>query len=367
MKILFLTHYARLYGANKSLLSICDRMKDNYEVHVLLPLSGELSEELKNRNIKYHIRPYISSFDKRTNSLRFIRRIRYLPRLLKLVIYLKPDVIYTNTSVIDYGAFLSLIYRIPHIWHIREYGDKDYGVTYDAGKRISRFLLKKTDALITISKSLQEYLPQELDSFLVYNGVPIMEQTQITPRVLPKKTTSSIVGLLHPSKGHKLAIKAFANLMRQNYQAQLIIAGKGNEEYTSSLFDIAKAEGIEDAVLFLGYQKKIEEVYNRTDVLLMCSDFEAFGRVTVEAMSYGIPVIGKASGGTPEIISHRENGLLFNTEEELSSQMLELITNSELYRKLSKNALTSVATKFSEKKYTENIAQLIDRIAENSI
>ena len=85
------------------------------------------------------------------------------------------------------------------------------------------------------------------------------------------------------------------------------------------------------------------------NVVLMCSDSEAFGRVTVEALKSGRPVVGTRSGGTTESISDGVNGLLFppGNAQELASALRRLATEPGLLARLSDNAAASVHGRFT--------------------
>ena len=68
---------------------------------------------------------------------------------------------------------------------------------------------------------------------------------------------------------------------------------------------------------FFGYVENTLPLIRGADVLLMCSRYDAFGRVTVEAMKLGKPVIGAKSGGTTELISEGFNGLLYTSGDHM--------------------------------------------------
>ena len=91
------------------------------------------------------------------------------------------------------------------------------------------------------------------------------------------------------------------------------------------------------------------------DILLMFSYAEGFGRVTVEAMSFGVPVIGFNNAGTTEIIKDKRNGYLFNTKEEFIQCFEELISNNSIYNYIRKNAFYDSRKEFNKTLYTERI------------
>jgi len=82
---------------------------------------------------------------------------------------------------------------------------------------------------------------------------------------------------------------------------------------------------------------------------------EAMGRVLIEAMAAGKPVIGSRVGGIPGVITDGYDGFLFESEniDALADKMIILLSNEELRKRMGKNALSSVKNKFSSEKYAE--------------
>ena len=73
--------------------------------------------------------------------------------------------------------------------------------------------------------------------------------------------------------------------------------------------------GLENRVSFLGEVEDLGAIRAESDVELMCSWMEPFGRTTAEAMLAGLPVVGANAGGTAEIIADGTTGLLFSPRD----------------------------------------------------
>ena len=84
------------------------------------------------------------------------------------------------------------------------------------------------------------------------------------------------------------------------------------------------------------------------DVEIVCSKREAFGRVTVEAMLAGLPVVGSNTGGTPELIVDGETGIIFKCDDykDLADKILLIYKNPELAYMISTNAKKVAKDKF---------------------
>jgi glycosyltransferase involved in cell wall biosynthesis len=100
------------------------------------------------------------------------------------------------------------------------------------------------------------------------------------------------------------------------------------------------------------------------DITLVCSTCEAFGRVAVESMSVGTPVVGSNSGGLPEIIEDEVNGLLYKpgNPQMLANQVTRLVNDPELYELISQNCISSVYKRFTTDRYVADIESIIREV-----
>ena len=110
------------------------------------------------------------------------------------------------------------------------------------------------------------------------------------------------VGSLKGEKNHPLLLRAFAKLSRPN--AHLLILGQGHNE--AILRSLATELGIEERVVFAGFHADPYPFYATADLFVLSSDYEGFGNVIVEALSFGLPVVSTdCPSGPAEIL---ENG-----------------------------------------------------------
>ena len=100
-------------------------------------------------------------------------------------------------------------------------------------------------------------------------------------------------------------------------------------------------------------------------VLLMCSKSEGFGRVTVEAMSRGIPVIGYRGGGTVELVKEGVNGFLFTNKADFVRVVNSLLESQNRYNEISHNAYVDAHMNYQENKYTSQVYNFVNEIIRN--
>lgn len=219
-------------------------------------------------------------------------------------------IIHTNTGIIHEGFFAARKFGIPHVWHLREYQDLDFGWSIFPSKK--EFIRRLSNSyVIAISHGIFDHFKlSPCKDRVIYNGIlPKQDITYIPVKQKYFLCASRIVA----SKGHEDVIKAFAIFGKQHPDFRLIILGDGHEQFISKLHKLAYKSGILAQVDFKGYQTVQETVrfMREAKALIVASKFEGFGRMTAEAAFAGCVVIGRATGGTKEIID-TTGGMLFH-------------------------------------------------------
>lgn len=122
-----------------------------------------------------------------------------------------------------------------------------------------------------------------------------------------------IVGRLQRWKGMHTLIAAMPVVRARHPDAHLVIVGGAHDTepaYGDELRALTRANGVEGAVTFAGFQADVPHWMQAMDIVVHASDREPFGIVVVEAMALAKPVIAGAAGGPAEIITDGQDGLL---------------------------------------------------------
>lgn len=373
--ILFVSHSAGRYGAEKSLLDLVLGLdRDRYDVIILVPRKGPLTDILSAHGIRYITVFYTRWIDSRLIFAKLpIRTIITVIALIRLLLIIKSysiRVIYTNTVVIPIGALLSRFLGIPHIWHIREFVQEDRGARFIYGTTRSMRLISQTsERVICNSKAIRSKMGQYIPAkklAVVYNGLLGSNQTtlELSVKKVPDpqdKLVLCMAGAIAAHKGHRDAIIALSILRKRAANAHLVILGMGHWLHIRALKRLASKLGVSEQIDWLGYLQNALDVFRSSHVLLVCSRFEPFGRVAVEAMSVGTPVIGTDAGGLTEIIDHGYTGLLYpaGNHQLLADQIVRLLEESNLYESISRNAILSVHKRYTRDRYINEIELII--------
>lgn len=369
MKILFIGHEKDVNGASKSLLNIISQFEEKNKIYVLTSFGeGEFVNELKQHKVKILVEKfYLWKNGKEKKSYWRKSKIKWFlyqkiincitaRRVARYALKEKIDIIHSNTGVINIGGLIHKYSGIPHVWHLREFGDLDFNLfPLMSEKKYIKFMNENADRFIAISKAIMRhynYLDTEKIR-LVYNGVD-ESNIIVNKQYHEKETVFLLAGRISSEKGQKEAVLAADILLeREIRNFKIIFAGKQVEE-------LQIPNRLKSNVKYIGMVNNMPLLRREIDVELVCSKAEAFGRVTAEAMLGAIPVIGSNSGGTLELIQDAVTGYLYEqgNPEDLANKMQLFIENPEYKKLYGKNAQKYAMDHFTIERCAKEIQQL---------
>ena len=164
-----------------------------------------------------------------------------------------------------------------------------------------------------------------------------------------------MVGNIKEWKGQLVVAQAFALIQAKASNAHLLFVGgcstlAEDQAYMEDLQRFIENAGLSARVAFLGFREDAPSVMNAIDVIVHASTLpEPYGRVLLEAMALGKPVIATDHGGPREIIENGTSGFLVapSNPKELARCLLDLINSSDLRSTIGRQALTRINTRFS--------------------
>jgi glycosyltransferase involved in cell wall biosynthesis len=377
VKIVYVSHGGSLgAGGEISFLEFVKCLtRLGHTVHAILPSEEELASELQKMDVPYSAIPlrwWVStggSFKGRTKRL-LKNGASAVPLLVSQFRKLRPDLVISNTIASPAGAFAANWCRIPHIWFIQEYGEEDQGLYFDLGRHLSLSLINRLSKFVIVSSvALQQhfakYFGQEKVRIVRYSidlhrnadGPSASQHTDGVFQVI-------LVGRMIHYKRQDQAIRAIALLVQKGFPVRLQLVGSSDPEYVRRLHSIVKELNLREHVYFAPFTKDPYSFILSSHVALMCSNKEAFGRVTVEAMKLGKPVIGANSGGTAYLIQDGFNGLLYasGSIEDLASKITILINDRGLLKELGENAQRWATSNFNVQNQVSDIHAVLKEV-----
>jgi len=377
MRVCFISHSSGKYGAEKALIELIDGLTErDVKCYVLVPKQGPLIEELRKRSIPYYVVPFRWWAGKEVPAWR--RIARNVLNLLILIVVVwqlikwRCHLVYTNTMTVYIGAVAASVTRRPHVWHVHELGYENHGFTFDFGVKFSMWLMSRLSKFVitnskAVEKKYSQYVPKEKLK-MVYHSVDVPDRVGRNSIDLSASQEDImkciIVGRLQEGKGQEDAIRATQVLAQEGIKCQLFIVGGGDPAYRQHLMDVASECGVEDHVHFTGHVDNPFPLMEAADIVLMCSIHEAFGRVTVEAMKLGKPVIGAMSGGTIELIRDGFNGLLYPPKDykALAEKIRYLYEHPAKAQRMGENGRQWASEQFTQDRYSEEVHAILTQL-----
>ena len=375
MRILFVTYCRAMLGANRSLVQLMIDLRERYDVepYVLMPAveDGSLHEELERLKIPYFIHPmkaWVVSENVKFQRLRGIKTYivnrNYLKEITNRIGDKRFDLIYSNNSTIQIGADLAKRMKLPHIWHVREYGKADYHIIFSYAPKAVKAKFDAAAAVIAVSKGIESYIKKSISpsakTICIYNGIysrkPLRKDWNED-----QKLNFCYVGALQDGKNQLELLKAVDALLREKItDFHVTLVGEGGD-YERELKEYCNRNTLDSYVTFAGYCCNAMELLDGMDVGVICSQNEAFGRVTVEYMLSSMPVIGANGSGTGEIIQHDKNGYLYQGGEvdQLAGYMKKMIMDRDVVKEKGQNAYIYAQENFTSERTAEQVYQVI--------
>lgn len=235
---------------------------------------------------------------------------------------------------------------------------------------LNPLMARTTSHLVAISGATRdalveyEYLPaNRID--VIYNGIKGLQadpEKQRTLRAeLSVKDSDTIIGTvarLDAVKNQALMLKATRQLVDAGYPIKLLLVGDGPER--EALEAQCESLGLQERVIFTGFQTAPGDYLSLMDIFLLPSFTEGTSMTLLEAMSLGIPAVATRVGGTPEIVVHGETGLLVNSDDlPAFKQVIEQLLNDKpLFDQMSKAAKQRFETTFTAQAMAEQYEHL---------
>lgn len=381
IKVLFISHDAAMYGAQKCLLDLLEGLDRNLiEPYLLCHDTGPLTERCAALGIPIFIKPlhhWVLSGSNRNKSyfnlansvLRGLRgRVWAIAALAQRI---NVDAIYTNTVTVLEGALAARITHKSHIWHLHEVVRGNLELKPLLPQRILNWVIAALSDTRIMNSQFTQWTYRvncfSSNSILVYNGIDTRvfhpsnraDPDVITNLSLPTDSKRVIVvGAIHPRKGIDVLLAA-ARLLRDTHpEIHFLIVGSGEGSFVKEIKMQVITAQLDSHFHFLGWQE-IPTLIANADLLVSAARQETFGLTVAEAMASGTPVVATRSGGPQEIIEHMISGVLVPVDdaESLAQAIVDVLTDPGLARRLSQNAARRINEAFTLEKYISSIQE----------
>ncbi|WP_163754909.1 glycosyltransferase [Mycobacterium botniense] len=375
-QVVMVSNYGNLGGGAAAVFRDIARAlrekRPDLDLIAVYPWKGSLAAECA----RYGVRNKVAwipcwAFPERWRTPRIEALIAALPRCALLLLgimqavmllgRLRPTMVLSNTMIIPSHAIAAKLLGIPHYWMVHEFGRDDHRLRFLLGyRRTIRLIGWLSEAVICNSQAVEKALlaiDPEMRTHVVY---PVIDAPPGTPpeRHPGEPLKVALVGRFAPTKGQHLAVRAIALARNAGVDIDLTLVGAGNHKPIRAL---ARRLGVADLVTIHGPTRDVGRYWRAAHVGLMCSDCEAFGCVTAEAMRAGLPVCGTNSGGTAEIIEPGVNGLLSpaGDAKSLAANLMALESDEDLRRRLAFGAVATAQRFQRDHRYGDALGAIL--------
>jgi L-malate glycosyltransferase len=308
--ILFLSHSAKSYGAERALIEYIEASVINgYQCILAIPKSGSI-ESLVPRDVKIIKIPIFSEI--RSNSLlgslaRSFLNITILPIFFIICKRNSVEYIWNNTSTILTGLFMAKIFNIKAIFNPHESLSQHHDSIYTLPMQFVNYLISSPMVcVISPSYFLAEDVRGQfnINSVVCYQPTLVKHTYNLKVKELPARIKFVYIGSLYEKKKIYELIASFQKINNSSdLNFSLNIFGDGNKEYIDSLVNFTKTKCMDFIKFDIGYVDNTPSLLSEFDVLITGSLNEGFGRIVVEAIKSNVIVVAPKSGAFSELSS----------------------------------------------------------------
>ena len=278
-----------------------------------------------------------------------------VPKLKKLMLAEKPDVVHTHLNVIKYAALAARLAGVPVCIHtVHNVAQEEAEGRLQ--KITNRFYFRSGWSVpVALSPKVQQSivdvygLPEEKIP-VIYNGIDL-SRCRIKENYETDVLRLIHIGRFNEQKNHEGLLNAFAKIREQIPDCRLDLIGDG--ELRETVEQQAKMLGLWESVRFLGSQSNVYPYLKDADIFLLPSKYEGMPMTIIEAMGTGLPVVATAVGGVPDMLKQEQSGLLTACEPDAVAEAVIRLAKDPALRERLGRAAKQESRRFSAETMAE--------------
>lgn len=399
--LLVLVPSADLYGSDRALLGALGDLVDHFDITMVAAVDGPMLAEARGLGVDVVVSPdwalrrkFFTPTGIVPAAVRVARSLWLLRRLHRSRRF---EVVYANTVANALLPFIRLAVGAPLVVHVREVPRTDGRLNSIFFRQISRVATTLICNSTYTAGFVADARPELAGRIqVIHNGVaaiesstgsririihdgvdtadaPIGQRGPIDGDVAPASSVAGplevvCVGRIHPQKGQGVLIDALAIGGRRGRDWRAHFWGDALPEHRH-LFDelverVARL-GLEDRVVWHGYQRDTAALYDGMDVAVVPSTWpEGFSLVTAEAQSAGLPAIATGPGGPTDIIDDGVTGRIIGFDDPVAlADALEELEDDDLRARWGAAGRRRAHELFSMRRYSDQVREALTAIA----
>lgn len=375
--VLYLNHSAQMSGAEASLRSLLWGLRRSdapIDPLIALPGDGPFTSLLRDEGWSVTLAPLRRLHRPRgliDTMASIVHVLQTAPHICRLAQGANAKIIHSNSTTAHLvGGLAGEKTGTPALWHCRDLVSL---------QKMAPQLASKATKIVAISHCVAESLERDGVAHgkirVIHNGIDTDEwrprERSVVRELLAIPDDAfvfGVVGQLVPWKNHHAFIEAAAQLAQDEgcSHARFVIIGGDlwgeQQPYIKELRDDVKKAELAGRFNFVPHQGDGADAMAALDCLVHPALDEPFGRVVMEGMAMGKPVIAMNSNGPKEIVRPGEDGLLVEPED-LADAMKRVLLDADLRHHLSSNARPNIESRFHIAEHTSKMLELYDELS----
>lgn len=386
--ILFIEEVSGIGGSTVCLYKMMKQLSEGKYKKVIIKYNDDTSYDIDHIHdaAKYRLNhwfaAHISSVKRKKASrctstyIKFLLVIDYLHRIAAtcmIILKERIDIVHVNNSLgINFPSIVAAkILGVPVVSHMR---------SFEEVYPLQRMAYGCVDKSIAITKAVETFYRDRFAAHdkieMIYDGIDEHEIEVTSPDCLRREygiygsgiVTVGIAAIFMNWKGIDVFIRAMKLVKEACPDVRGFVVGDclpGDSEYKEFLFELSSELNVDDVVYFTGFRKDVYDVFSSLDLVVHASTSpEPFGRVIIEAMALGRPVIATALGGPLEIIRHGHNGFLIEPGDPvaLAETIITLVSDKKERVRIGRNAIAQVNEHFRQEDAVRKIETIYDEL-----
>jgi glycosyltransferase involved in cell wall biosynthesis len=361
-----------------TLLTMMGSAERGHRVTLACESRGRLTEDAERAGIGIRLIP---AMGRNVHVLKDLTALLALAREIRAGNY---DIVHTHNSKAGFlGRLAGRLAAAPlviHTVHGFAFHDSEPPVRQATFRFLERAAGRWCDGLIFISKALENWANREgigdtVPRAVIYSGIDVKAfqggdrgKVRRELGIADGRLVVGMISKLWEGKGHDVLFQAWKNVLTEwtlETKPLLLIVGEGPLEFT--LRNRVLALNISSHVKFAGFRSDISDITAAVDVAVLPSAFEGMGRVVLEAMAAGKPVVASRVGGIPDLVQDGITGYLVNPGdyESLGRKLMMLLQDNRLRTDLGTAARAAILPEHTAEHMIGEIHRFYDRITAN--
>jgi glycosyltransferase involved in cell wall biosynthesis len=245
---------------------------------------------------------------------------------------------------------------------------------------VERYLAPSVNAFIYVSRAVEKVY-QELGipaerGHVIYDGFePLHVEADLCKLrrefgIAENDAVISNVGRIEWWKGHDYFVQSLAEVIKNFPNTKALIVGgvdptMRNEQFHNRVQTMIHELGLSNHLIFTGFRSDVPQIMAMSNIVVhSSSEPEPFGRVIVEAMQVGRPVVATAAGGVLDIVDHNVTGLTVPLKDPaaMADAIQYLLRHPDEARAMGRRAQQEVGKRFSVEQHIHGVQSLYEEI-----